>query len=109
MKRIMLLGIFALLVMLSAPQKAYAMAQITMVNQTKVQLTLYIDGNFGCGPALPHGNFCTSSVTPGPHTLRAVAPNGQYMEERMDIPDGASPSWTVCYANDNSGPCKSHD
>ncbi len=87
------------------------MAQITMVNRTRVQLTLYIsdDGKqfyYGCGPALPNGNFCTSSITPGTHFLRAVAPNGQTMEGSITIPDGSFPTWTVCYANDNAGACK---
>ena len=101
--------VFSFLLIL--PKTASAMAQITMVNQTNLQLTLYIsdDGQnfyFGCGPALPNGNFCTSSITPGSHTLRAVASNGQTFQGPIDIPDGSSPTWTVCYANDNSGPCQ---
>jgi hypothetical protein len=104
--------VFGLLLVL--PRQASATAQITMVNRTNLQLTLYIsdDGQnyyLGCGPALPNGNSCTSSISPGHHFLRATAPNGQSIDGQMDIPDGASPTWTVCYANDNSGPCKNPD
>ena len=85
--------------------RAYAMAQITMVNRSQLTLNLYIDGNFGCGPVLGVGHFtnspglfCTSTVTPGPHRLEAR--NGDKVvqhEDDVNIGDGTSPTWTVNY------------
>jgi hypothetical protein len=99
-------------------RRAYAMSQVTMVNRTQVTLNLYIsyDGGqsfvFGCGPVMPLGRFtnssgmfCTSSTQPGPQIWRAVGDNGQSIQRAVNVADGASPTWTVCYANDNSGPC----
>ena len=86
-----------------ASDRAYAMAQITMVNRSQLTLYLYIDGNFGCGPVLGVGRFtnspglfCTSSVTPGPHRLEAR--EGEKVvahEDDVNIGDGTSPTWTV--------------
>jgi hypothetical protein len=83
--------------------KAQATAQITMVNKSQATLTLYIDGNFGCGPVGPIGRFtnspglfCTSSITAGPHNLEAR--DGDKVvahEDKINIGDGASPTWTV--------------
>jgi hypothetical protein len=83
--------------------RAYAMAQITMVNRSQLTLYLYIDGNFGCGPVGGLGRFtnspglfCTSSVTPGPHRLEAR--DGEKVvahEDNVNIGDGTSPTWTV--------------
>jgi len=85
--------------------RAYAIAQITMVNRSQLTLNLYIDGNFGCGPVLGVGHFtnspglfCTSTVTPGPHRLEAR--NGDKVvqhEDDVNIGDGTSPTWTVNY------------
>jgi hypothetical protein len=92
----------------SMPKSAFAMAQITMVNRTQYQLTLYIsdDGGqswyFGCGPVLGIGKFanspgmfCTSSITAGPHVLDARKGDEVMQEESVNIKDGTSPSWTV--------------
>ena len=100
-----ILVIVLLLLSFSFPlaDKAYAIAQITMVNRSQLTLNLYIDGNFGCGPVLGVGHFtnspglfCTSSVTPGPHRLEAR--NGDKVvqhEDDVNIGDGTSPTWTV--------------
>ncbi len=90
-----------------ASGRAYAMAQITMVNRSQLTLYLYIDGNFGCGPVPGVGHFtnspglfCTSSVTPGPHRLEAKY--GQKVvrhEDDVNIGDGTSPTWTVVIEN----------
>jgi hypothetical protein len=80
---------------------AQASAQITLQNNTKYQLSLYIDNNFGCGPALPRG-FCTSSVTAGPHLLEAR--KGEEVvqkEEAVNIGEGTSPVWTVTIEDDS--------
>jgi hypothetical protein len=110
MKTASKISILILLVLgfsLSLAGMAHAMAQITMVNKSKVTLNLYIDGNFGCGPVLgvghftnSPGQFCTSSITPGPHLLEArkgqdVVPVAR--EEGVNIGDGTSPTWTVNY------------
>ena len=105
--KISVLVLLALGFSLSLAGMAHAMAQITMVNKSKVTLNLYIDGNFGCGPVLgvgqftnSPGQFCTSSNTPGPHLLEAR--KGQdavpvAREEGVNIGDGTSPTWTVNY------------
>ncbi|MGP8002236.1 MAG: hypothetical protein ACLPSL_00335 [Smithella sp.] len=75
--------------------RAYAMAQISMQNNSKLWLNLYIDSNFGCGPVMP-GGFCTSSVKEGPHLLEAK--KGEEVmsyEKGVNIGDGTSPTWTV--------------
>jgi len=75
--------------------RAYAMAQISMQNNSKLWLNLYIDGNFGCGPVMP-GGFCTSSVKEGPHLLEAK--KGEEVmsyEKGVNIGEGTSPTWTV--------------
>jgi hypothetical protein len=109
MKRIPFFAIFVLAFILASAHKAFAMAQITMVNRSPLTLNLYIsDDNgltfyFGCGPVLPMGQFtnsagmfCTSSVKPGIHILEAkegdkvIARQGNFK-----IEDGASPAWTV--------------
>ncbi len=105
-----ILLIVLLLLGLSLPLasgRAYAMAQITMVNRSQLTLNLYIDGNFGCGPVLGLGRFtnspglfCTSSVTPGPHRLEARDGEKVMMhEDNVNIGDGTSPTWTVTIAN----------
>ena len=103
----LMLALLVLGFSLSIADMAHAMAQITMVNKSQVTLNLYIDGNFGCGPVpgVGHftnspGQFCTSSVTPGPHSLEArkgqdVVPVAH--EEGVNIGDGTSPTWTVNY------------
>jgi hypothetical protein len=80
--------------------RAYAMAQISLQNNSKFWLYLYIDGNFGCGPVMPNG-FCTSSVKEGSHRLEARKggdPSTTIMyEPSVNIGDGTSPTWTVNY------------
>ena len=74
--------------------RAYAMAQISLQNNSNLWLDLYIDDNFGCGPVMPSG-FCTSSVKEGIHRLEAR--KGQKTvahEEGVQIGDGTSPTWT---------------
>lgn len=105
--KILMLILLVLSFSLSLANMAQAMAQITMVNRSKLTLNLYIDGNFGCGPVLGVGHFtnspgltCTCSVAPGPHLLEArkgqeVAPVAR--EEGVQIGDGTSPTWTVNY------------
>jgi hypothetical protein len=73
------------------------MAQISLQNNTNFWLSLYIDGNFGCGPVMPSG-FCTSSVTPGGHVLDARKgrdPSTVIASQSVSIGDGTSPTWTV--------------
>jgi len=89
--------VIALVLSFSFPlaDRAYAMAQISMQNNSKLWLNLYIDGNFGCGPVMP-GGFCTSSVKEGPHLLEAK--KGEEVmsyEKGVNIGDGTSPTWTV--------------
>ncbi len=91
-----------LLFVLSSP-RAFAAAQITMVNKSPLTLDLYVDGAFACGPVKGMGNFsnspglfCTASVTAGPHTL--MAKEGEKVIERRSgfkVEEGASPTWTV--------------
>ena len=92
-----ILLIVLLLLGLSLPlaDRAYAMAQISLQNNSNLWLNLYIDGNFGCGPVMPSG-FCTSSVKAGPHLLEAK--KGEEVmsyEKGVNIGDGTSPTWTV--------------
>jgi hypothetical protein len=92
-----ILLIVLLLLGLSLPlaYRAYAMAQISLQNNTKLWLNLYIDGNFGCGPVMPSG-FCTSSVTAGSHLLEArKGAEVVSSESGVNIGDGTSPTWTV--------------
>jgi hypothetical protein len=105
----LLVAAVLLCIALPFARRAYAMAQITMVNRTSVQLTLYIDGNYGCGPAMPNGLYCTSSITAGEHTLTAQGSNGQSISRTIVIQDGSSPTWTICYADDTSPACKDSD
>jgi hypothetical protein len=80
--------------------RTYAMAQISLQNNTKLWLNLYIDGNFGCGPVMPSG-FCTSSITAGSHLLEAR--KGEEVvshESGVNIGDGTSPVWTVTIAEE---------
>jgi hypothetical protein len=89
--------VIALVLSFSFPlaDRAYAMAQISMQNNSKLWLNLYIDGNFGCGPVMP-GGFCTSSVKEGPHLLEAK--KGEEVmsyEKGVNIGEGTSPTWTV--------------
>jgi hypothetical protein len=109
MKRILFCAIFVLALSLASAHNAFAMAQITMVNKSQLQLSLYIsDDNgltfyFGCGPVLGVGQFtnsagmfCTSSVAPGIHLLEAR--EGDKVITRrgnFKIEDGTSPTWTV--------------
>jgi hypothetical protein len=79
----------------SLANMAYALAQISLQNNSNLWLNLYIDGNFGCGPVMPSG-FCTSSVKAGPHLLEAK--KGEEVmsyEKGVNIGDGTSPTWTV--------------
>ena len=85
---------------LSWAGSAQALAQITLQNKLNVQLNLYIDGEFGCGPVLPNG-FCTSSVAAGTHTLDARTGGDPATivatQPDVNIEDGSSPTWTVYY------------
>lgn len=93
--KILMLVLLLLTFSLPIAKMAYAMAQISLQNNTKLWLNLYIDGNFGCGPVMPNG-FCTSSVKAGPHLLEAK--KGEevvYYENGVNIGDGTSPTWTV--------------
>jgi hypothetical protein len=101
--KMLLIVLLLLGLLLTLQHTAYAMAQITMVNRSQLTLSLYIDGNFGCGPVMPLGHFtnspglfCTSSITPGPHLLEAR--DGEKVmkhEDNVNIGDGTSPTWTV--------------
>lgn len=93
--KVLLAPLVLLCLSLALTRTASAMAQISLQNNTKFWLNLYIDGNFGCGPVMP-GGFCTSSVKEGPHLLEAR--KGQEVvqkEEGVNIGDGTSPTWTV--------------
>jgi hypothetical protein len=68
--KILLIVLLLLGFSLPLAYRAYAMAQISLQNNSNFWLNLYIDGNFGCGPVMPSG-FCTASVTPGSHLLEA--------------------------------------
>jgi hypothetical protein len=93
--KILLLVLLSFCLSLPSAYRAYALAQISLQNNTNLWLNLYIDNNFGCGPVMPSG-FCTSSVTPGPHLLEARkgAEVVKY-EDGVNIGDGTSPTWTV--------------
>jgi hypothetical protein len=106
-----ILMIVLLLLGLSLPltYRAYAMAQISLQNNTKLWLNLYIDGNFGCGPVMPSG-FCTSSVKPGPHLLEARKGDEVISAESgVNIGDGTSPTWTVTIEDPNQDLIKKID
>jgi hypothetical protein len=93
--RITRMALLMLGLLLTLPHTASAMAQISLQNNTKFWLDLYIDGNFGCGPVMPSG-FCTSSVKAGPHNLEARKGNEVVAhEDNVNIGDGTSPTWTV--------------
>jgi hypothetical protein len=93
---------------LALTRTASAMAQITMVNRTQDQLTLYIsdDGGqtwyFGCGPVLGIGKFtnspgmsCTSGIPAGSHVLEARKGDEVVQKESVTLGESTSPSWTV--------------
>ena len=93
--KILMLVLLVLSFSLPLADNVYAMAQISLQNNTKLWLNLYIDGNFGCGPVMPSG-FCTSSVKEGSHLLEAK--KGEEVmsyEKGVNIGDGTSPTWTV--------------
>jgi hypothetical protein len=95
MKKIFAVVTLLITLLFSLTNMANAMAQISLQNNTKYTLKLYIDGNFGCGPVLPRG-FCTSSVTAGSHYLDAKKGDEIIQhEEGVQIGDGTSPTWTV--------------
>ena len=92
--KIFMLVLLALSFSLPIADMAYAMAQISLQNNSNLWLDLYIDDNFGCGPVMPSG-FCTSSLKGGIHRLEAR--KGQKTvahEEGVQIGDGTSPTWT---------------
>jgi hypothetical protein len=92
-----ILMIVLLLLSFSFPSadRAYAMSQISLQNNSKFWLNLYIDGNFGCGPVMPSG-FCTSSIAAGSHLLEARKGEEVVSYERgVNVGDGTSPTWTV--------------
>ncbi|MGA3282693.1 MAG: hypothetical protein ABSD50_17140 [Smithella sp.] len=92
--KILMLVLLVFSFSLSIADMAYAVAQISLQNNSNLWLNLYIDGNFGCGPVMPRG-FCTSSVKEGVHRLEAR--KGQKTvahEEGVQIGDGTSPTWT---------------
>ena len=92
--KILMLVLLVLSFSLPIADMAYAMAQISLQNNSNLWLNLYIAGNFGCGPVMPNG-FCTSSVKEGVHRLEAR--KGQKTvahEEGVQIGDGTSPTWT---------------
>lgn len=93
----------------AAVPEVSAMAQISLQNNTKLWLNLYIDGNFGCGPVMPNG-FCTSSIKAGPHLLEAKK-GGEIVarEEGIQIGDGTSPTWTVTIDDPNQALIKKLD
>jgi len=100
MKIVSKILMFVLLVLsfsLPIADKSYALAQISLQNNSNFWLNLYIDGNFGCGPVMPSG-FCTSSVKAGPHLLEAKKGEEVISSEKdVNIGDGTSPTWTVNY------------
>lgn len=97
-----MLLIVLLLLGLSLPlaYRAYAMAQISLQNNSSFWLNLYIDKNFGCGPVIPNG-FCTSSVTEVSHSLdaRKGGDSSTILMSQLDvnIGNGTSPTETVNY------------
>ena len=109
MQRILLTAFIFFILLLTHVNNSYAMAQISMQNNTSLWLNLYIDGNFGCGPVMPSG-FCTSSVNAGPHLLEAR--KGQEVvatEKDVNIGDGTSPTWTVNLEDPNQALIKKLD
>src|SRR3990170_666596 len=96
--KIFLIVLLLSVISLPLANRAHALAQISLQNNTNFWLNLYIDGNFGCGPVMP-GGFCTSSVSPGTHLLEARKggdPSTAIMlPQSLDIADGSSPTWPV--------------
>ncbi|MGO9642320.1 MAG: hypothetical protein ACLP1Y_13575 [Candidatus Acidiferrales bacterium] len=78
--------------------------EITFNNRTQYQLSMYVDGNFGC-TANP-GMTCDSTADTKAHLLDARL--GQNIVTQTQEPAvDHNYTYTVCRADDNSGPCKS--
>lgn len=71
-------------------------AQITLVNNTSVSVTLYVDGEFGCGPIFVKGGMCTTQVKAGTHRLTAKLDNGKTAASTsVTVDSGESYTWTI--------------
>jgi hypothetical protein len=88
---------------------AYAGAQMTLENRIKQSLNLFVDGVYACGPVMPNVGICTTQITAGErHTFEARAgtdPSTTVKSKSAIVSEGASPSWTICYADPNTGQC----
>jgi hypothetical protein len=84
---------------------AKAAATVVLENHRKTEVvTLYIDGNFGCGAVSK--SYCTTLAVEGKHTLKFFSsPRGDTDEKVVTLEDGESYTWVVCDVNDKSPAC----
>ena len=89
----------AALMLAAAPAMA---AELVMSNRTPDRLTLFVNGQQSC--AAGPGQDCSAQVNKGVINLRATAPNGLSIYDRLTIRD-ATTLWTVeYYQPTSSGP-----
>jgi hypothetical protein len=98
---ISVLAILALVLAIPArPQDGST--SITIVNhlvppgkQNAVPLTLYVNGNYGCGPVTDDGGSCEAFVNPGQYTFEVKAPGYPTRTKEKYMPHGERFTWTI--------------
>ena len=87
-----------------AAQAQAGQIEITFNNRTQYQLSMYVDGHFGC-TANP-GMTCDSTENTDAHLLDARL-GERIVTQTQEPAVDHNYTYTVCRADDNSGPCKS--
>lgn len=82
---------------------------ITLYNRINSPITLYVNGDVGCGPVTTYLGFCEDAVNPGHYRFEARVPG--YPDPQVwetDMQQGEKVKWTICYTDDTDDSCKTH-
>lgn len=97
------LFVFCVLGVAVLAQGQTAQIQITFNNRTQYQLSMFVDGHVGC--AANPGMVCDSTENTNAHLLDARY-GERIVTQTQEPAVDHNYTYTVCSADDNSGPCK---
>ena len=88
---------------LSVSALAEGSAQCTLENRIDRTLDLYVNSNYACRALA--GLTRTAQISAGEQVWEARSGDEVLMTRNVNVEDGASPVWTVCYVDQNTGKC----
>lgn len=99
------LGFFGSLALATAPTGAESTQEVMLDNRMSYSLTLYVDGKFGCGPALA-GLSCVAQVPVGPQLWEAKSGEKVIASKNATVTAGSSRVFLVCMIDPDTQRCR---